>query len=103
MNSGDLELPKSVHGNSLLMPYLVILFMFLTVITKSEIRAFIFSFITLGLVYITRNEIHFQGFIDHDYDSKTGFGFYLIFVFSIILFLSTTINWLRKKYITLIK
>jgi hypothetical protein len=43
--------------------------------------------INLIFVYLIREFIHFQGFIDHDYDSKTGVGYLLLFYTSIVQFM----------------
>lgn len=43
--------------------------------------------INLFLVYLVRESIHFQGFIDHDYDSKTGVGYLLLFCSTIVQFM----------------
>ena len=99
MLRGDLDLLDSVPGYKLIMPRFILIFMFLTVFAKNETRAFIYSFIILCFVYYTRTAIHYQGFLDHDYHSKTGIVYYILFVFSIIFFLATTINWIRMFWL----
>ena len=59
--------------------------------------ACIVSLITLGFVYWLRCIIHFQGMIDHDYDSKTGIGFRMLFVFLLVQFLAVILNEILKK------
>ena len=49
-------------------------------LTERQIITVIFSTIILILTWLVRYSIHFQGFIDHDYDSKTGTGYLLLFI-----------------------
>jgi hypothetical protein len=42
--------------------------------------------INLFFVFLVRESIHSQGYIDHDYDSKTGVGYLLLFYSSIAQF-----------------
>ncbi len=90
---GDLELPMSVPGYE----FSSIPFIMITILIAAFTSlnwSFFLSFVNLGLVYLTRTAIHFQGFIDHDYDSKAAIGYYLLVAFSIIFFLTTTVFWL---------
>lgn len=53
--------------------------------------------INLIFVYLVRESIHFQGFIDHDYDSKTGLGFHLLFYSSIVQFVVVLGSIIKSK------
>ena len=99
VRSGNLDLPKIKYGyeyylTSLSLALFPSIFL-ITVLTKRVVLTFIFSLLNLGVVYLIRASIHFQGFIDHDYDSKTGLGFHLIFSFSILQFILTLIYMIR--------
>lgn len=54
------------------------LFLILTV--KNQIYTLVLSILILLITWLIRFSIHFQGFIDHNYDSKTGTGFLLLFI-----------------------
>lgn len=81
---GDLTLPKIYVGYDYLLTVITLLFMFASILSlklsERQIITVIFSAITLILTWLVRFSIHFQGFIDHDYDSKTGSGFLLLFI-----------------------
>jgi hypothetical protein len=91
--AGNLDLPISVPGYEFENIPFVMITMVLAAFTNLN-WSFFLSIVHLGLVYLTRTAIHFQGFIDHDYDSKAGLGYYLLFAFSIIFFLATTVYWI---------
>lgn len=95
VRSGNLDLPKIKYGYEYSLPaFSLALYPFLFLIEKLTKRisiALIFSLFNLGFVYLTRKTIHFQSFIDHDFDSKTGLGYHLIFTFSILQFIFTLI------------
>lgn len=99
VRSSDLELPKLIIGTEYGITTFVLLSIatvfLITAFTDNKFWPFFMSIITLGLVYFTRVFIHFQGMIDHDYDSKTGSGYRMLFTFSIILFVTSTIIWIR--------
>jgi hypothetical protein len=81
---GDLTLPKMYAGHHYQLTTIILLFMFASVLSllliERQILTVIFSTITLILTWLVRYSIHFQGFIDHDYDSKTGTGYLLLFI-----------------------
>ena len=81
---GDLTLPKMYVGYHYQLTVIILLFMFASflslTLTERQIITVIFSTIILILTWLVRYSIHFQGFIDHDYDSKTGTGYLLLFI-----------------------
>ena len=81
---GDLSLPNMYEGYHYSLTYLILLLMlaslFSLVFAKRQIITVLFSVLMLPLTWLVRYSIHFQGFIDHDYDSKTGLGFLLLFI-----------------------
>lgn len=84
VHSGDVTLPESYDGHQYRGSLVVLLLMIvnLFVIGKSKWIPVVFSILTVAVVGIIRVSIHSQGGIDHDYDSKTGVGFLLIFLAS---------------------
>ena len=91
IRSGDLTLPKFYEGYHYGLTNLVLFIMTATIFSIALIHrqfvSIILSAIVLLLVWLVRKSIHFQGFIDHDFDSKTGAGFVLLFVTAIAHFL----------------
>ncbi len=81
---GDLTLPKMYEGYHYQLTTIILLFIFASVLSllldERQITTVIFSAIVLILTWLVRYSIHFQGFIDHDYDSKTGIGYLLLFI-----------------------
>ncbi len=81
---GDLTLPKIYVGHDYLLTVIILLFMFASILSlkqsERQIITLIFSIIILILTWLVRFSIHFQGFIDHDYDSNTGSGYLLLFI-----------------------
>ena len=81
---GDLTLPKMYVGYHYQLTVIILLFMFASflslTLTERQIITVIFSTSILILTWLVRYSIHFQGFIDHDYDSKTGTGYLLLFI-----------------------
>ena len=60
------------------------------------------ALVNLCAVWLIRFEIHFQGFIDHDFDTRSGVGYYMLFAFSIAFVLVCLIYisiYLRKRSI----
>lgn len=74
---------ESVHF-SLALFFVIVLTTFMS---GKLIFSLIICAINLFFVYLVREFIHFQGFIDHDYDSKTGVGYLLLFYTSIVQFM----------------
>lgn len=101
VRGGDLDLPTILYGYSFQTTSFALLFnvilILILVTTKNTFLPFMFSFLSLGFVYITRILIHFQGFIDHDFDSKTGMGYHLLVIFSFAQFSLVLIYLLIKK------
>lgn len=98
VNGSNLNLPISVPGYE----FDIIPFILITIVIAAFTNlnwSFFLSLVNLGLVYLTRIAIHYQGFIDHDYDSKAGFGYYLLVGFSIIFFFSTSVYWIRMLWL----
>ena len=84
IQGGDPLLPSYHLGYQYVLA-LVILLMMLYSIYCSTVEKKVFIALTLSLpilflTYFIRYSIHFQGFIDHDYDSKTGLGYILLFI-----------------------
>jgi hypothetical protein len=95
LKNGHLFIFESVPGYAFfLMPFILIT-MILAAFTHLH-WSFFWSVLHIGLVYLNRFAIHYQGFIDHDYDSKAGLGYYLLCLFSSVFFISTTVNWLNR-------
>jgi hypothetical protein len=93
--NGQLSIFESVPGYAFfLMPFILIT-MILAAFTHLH-WSFFWSVFHIGLVYLNRFAIHYQGFIDHDYDSKAGLGYYLLCLFSSIFFILTTVNWFKS-------
>lgn len=101
IHGGNLELPEVINGYSYQITSLLLLFeaviILILITTKRIIWPSIIAFFCLGLVHFTRTLIHYQGFIDHDFDSKTGFGYHLLFVFTILFVAIVLIYSLLKK------
>lgn len=103
VHAGDLGIPRIEFGFEYsLIPYTLLL---LYVITYYSVFAYgilplvILSVLALGFVRLIRYSIHFQGLIDHNYDTNAGSGFY-IFFWSVILHLFGSLSfaiWLRFK------
>lgn len=51
---------------------------------ESYVWPMIFTLLNLLTVWLVRFEIHFQGFIDHYYDTKSGAGYYILFICSVL-------------------
>jgi hypothetical protein len=95
LQNGHLYIFESVPGYAFfLMPFILIT-MILAIFTHLN-WSFFWSVFHIGLVYLNIFAIHYQGFIDHDYDSKAGLGYYLLCLFSSVFFISTTVNWLNR-------
>lgn len=88
VQSGDLTLPNVLLGNQFVLALVILLMMLYSIycitVEKKFFVALALSLPILFLTYFVRYSIHFQGFIDHDYDSKTGLGFHLLFLAVII-------------------
>ena len=84
VRSGDLSLPVlyegSHYGLAKLIPFIMVLSIFSVALIQKQFITIMLSGIVLILTYLVRHSIHFQGFIDHDYDTKTGTGFLLLFI-----------------------
>lgn len=95
VRSGDLDLPIFVSGSKYFIAYFVVVSiginLLVILISDRRIFSFLLSLLTALLVSIIRKMIHFQGFIDHDYDSKTGSGFLLLFVSCSLLLLASSV------------
>lgn len=104
IHGGDLSLPKFYDGFHYSLSSFIIALMIanVVIITRSIQKVFLFIslFFILLTTYLVRNSIHFQGMIDHDYDSRTGVGFKLLFL-AVIIQLATSVMLLiltvRKK------
>ncbi len=81
---GDKTLPKFYNGYDYTFTYPILFFMLASMLCilkfKSQIALIVFNVFILFLIWLVRLSIHYQGYIDHDYDSKTGFGFLLLFI-----------------------
>jgi len=88
IHSGDLTLPEMYEGYHYRLTMLILFILLTTIfsiaLSNRQIFNVILSAIILILTYLVRLSIHFQGMIDHDYDSKTGLGFKLLF--SVVVF-----------------
>lgn len=88
---GDLTLPQTQLGYQYGLSSLLLVIMTATLIfiasERKQIVSVILSSTVLILVWLVRYSIHFKGFIDHDYDSKTGTGFLLLFIAAIAHFI----------------
>lgn len=96
LQNGHFTIFESVPGYSFFFMPFVFITMILAVFTHLHWSLF-WSIFHIGLVYLIRFSIHYQGFIDHDYDSKAGLGYYLLYLFSITFFISTTVNWFKSN------
>ena len=89
--SGYVDLSSSVSGYEFELASFSLALFFVVVLTTFMSEKLNFSLfvcaINLIFVYLIRESIHFQGFIDHDYDSKTGVGYLLLFYTSIVQFM----------------
>jgi hypothetical protein len=87
INGGDLLLPKFFYGYHFGLTKLILFVMLASIYSVAFIRrqiiTVILSLTILILVYLVRYSIHFQGFIDHNYDTKTGVGYLLLFSLAI--------------------
>jgi hypothetical protein len=83
VHAGDLGIPRIEFGFEYsLIPFtllLLIVIAYYSVIVNRILPIVVFSVLALGFVQLIRYSIHFQGYIDHDYDTNAGFGFYLFF------------------------
>lgn len=83
VHSGDLRIPRIEFGFEYsLIPFTLLLLIVIAYysIFINRIRPLvILSVLVLGFVQLIRYSIHFQGFIDHDYNTNAGSGFYLFF------------------------
>lgn len=90
VQSGDLTLPNVLMGYQYVLALVILLMMLYSVycitVEKKIFVALALSLPILFLTYFIRHSIHFQGFVDHDYDSKTGLGFLLLFLAVIVHF-----------------
>ena len=90
VQSGDLSLPTILYGHQYPLAIVVALLMvhaiFCISFEKKIFIAMTLNVPILFLVYIIRYSIHFQGYIDHDYDSKTGSGFIVLFITAMVQF-----------------
>lgn len=88
IHGGDLTLPEMYEGYhyplSTLILFILLTTIFSIALSNRQIFNVILSVIVLILTYLIRLSIHFQGMIDHDYDSKTGLGFKVLF--SVVIF-----------------
>lgn len=86
--SGDLSIPRIVKGIDFLTAKTTGLLLFFTWLHASKYKQYwwllFWSSLAALFTNFTRHSIHFQTFIDHDYDSAAGFGFYLLFICSLI-------------------
>jgi hypothetical protein len=88
IHSGNLNISKIEYGHKFSTALISISFMLITFYYKQEVRnniitIFLSSLICLS-VYLVRLMIHFQGFIDHDFDTKAGIGFVTLTICSIL-------------------
>lgn len=83
VHAGDLGIPRIEFGFEYsLIPFtllLLIVIAYYSVIINRILPIVVFSVLALGFVKLIRYSIHFQGFIDHNYDTNAGSGFYLFF------------------------
>ena len=102
MRSGNLDLPEVLYGYEYTLTAISLMFMVTTIFIAAFTERFVlnlfFGLFNLGLVYLVRSSIHFQGFLDHDYNSKTGLGFHLFFTFSIIQFMLIMIYMIKALW-----
>jgi hypothetical protein len=91
IRSGYVDLSSSVSGYEFELASFSLALFFVIVLTTFMSEKLNFSLfvcaINLIFVYLIRESIHFQGFIDHDYDSKTSVGYLLLFCTSIVQFI----------------
>ncbi len=96
IQSGDLHLPKIILGYdyeiTTIILFTIAINFLLSAFIKNKFWTFSMSLITLVLVYLTRIVIHSNNNIDHDFDSKTGVGYLILFIFSLVLFLSSSFS-----------
>jgi hypothetical protein len=96
IRSGDLNQATVKRGSEYFSAHLAVISigvnLLVCLISNSKVFSLLLSIVTLILVYFTRNMIHFQDFIDHDYDSKTGQGYVLLFGFAVLAFLASFVN-----------
>ncbi|MEN9441076.1 MAG: hypothetical protein RLZ33_1153 [Bacteroidota bacterium] len=83
VHSGDPSLPRIYLGYQFfLIPFAFIVLFAIAYYSIFHLRIVpiaVLSIVALGLLQLIRFSIHFQGFIDHDYDTNAGSGFYLFF------------------------
>ena len=87
---GDYPSPTLYLGYDFEFMKLVLFIMSLTFLSiafsSREIISVLLSSMVLTLVWLLRYIIHFQA-LDHGYDSKTGFGFMLLFIAAVMQFM----------------
>lgn len=102
VSASNLDLPGVEYGYDFFFTALSITLsaniLYFSIISEKKIILLIFSLFNLLSVYFLRLSIHFQGFIDHAYDSKTGLGYHLLFLFSILQFIVILVENLRSKF-----
>lgn len=103
IHSGDLTLPEKYEGYHYGLTKLILFIMLASVFSiallNRKIVTIALSVIILILTYLVRHSIHYQGMIDHDYDSQTGIGFKLLFTVAMIHFVVSVSAFIieRKK------
>ena len=102
INNGDLSLPKMYEGYHYGLTKLILFVMLISVFSialpNRKIVTILLSVTIVILTYLVRYSIHYQGMIDHDYDSQTGIGFKLLFMVAIShLFISTSAFIIERK------
>lgn len=106
MFAGDLNQLRVIDGREYLFPKVIISFILLSLISvlflKRQIVLIFSSILVVFFTYLTRISIHSQWNIDREYDTKTGFGYLLIFItvigYFIICWIIIIFNWHGKRY-----
>jgi hypothetical protein len=102
IHTSDPSISKLVLGKEMFTPFISLVLMcliYLFFYIQKLHRIIIWIVLVIyGLsVVLVRKSIHFQGFIDHDYDTKTGIGFYVMFVSAVIYSGLIVFELLRKS------
>jgi hypothetical protein len=101
IHSGDLTLPEMYEGYHYSLMKLILFIMLASVFSVAllnrQIITVVLSVIILILTYLVRFSIHYQGMVDHDYDSQTGIGFKLLFIVVLIHFIISVIAFIIER------
>lgn len=104
--AGDPNQPRIINGIEFLFPKIIIAFMLASLISilllKRQKWLIFSSIIVICFTYLTRISIHSQWNIDREYDTKTGFGYLLLFItvigYFIICWIIILHDWRGKRY-----